>query len=203
MTVQAFFAPLLAAYPLLVYPGMVLSIILIGNLASFSFFWLAFTENFRASHLFLIIILVFLADVAGDLLWYALGRTFSGTKFGNRLYGRVAGHGDIEKHLAENAPRWIFLSKYIPFSTFAIIFSAGWAKIPFKKFWPVSLTAIASSVFVLMLITYGLSTGLSGLEAVSIFKHIERLLAVAVLLFLLLNFVIAKLVRRVVRHGER
>lgn len=202
MTIHGFFAPLIAAQPLLVYPVTFLSIILIGNPVSFAAFYLAFQENFRAGNLFGIVLLVLAADIAGDLAWFWLGKKLRGTKLGHFLRRHIPKHEELENNIRANSDKWIFLSKFIPSTTFAIIFSVGWADIKFKKFWPVSLAAIASSVLVLMAVAFGLASSLSGLEAVHAFKRFERLFVLALIIFFILNFAVAKISRKILRRAK-
>lgn len=198
--IQAFFAPLLLAYPVLVYFGTYLSIIIIGNVVSFATFWLAFQGNVQLWPFLGVVSLVLFADISGDQAWYWLGRGLRGTKFGNFLYRKLPGREYLEEHIREKADRWIFLSKFIPSSTFPIIFLAGWSDVPFRKFFPVSLAAIVSSAAVLVLLAFGLSLGLSALQPTAFFRDFERLFLLGIVIFLILDFLAAKLSRRAFRR---
>lgn len=201
--IRAFFTPLLLAYPLLLYFGTYLSIIFIGNLVSFTTLWLAFQGNLEFLPFLGVIALVLFADISGDLAWYFLGKKLSGTRFGHFLYNRIPHHREIEEYIQASAPKLIFLSKFIPGSTFAIIFSVGWAKTDFKKFFPISLAAIMSSVSVLVLLAFGLASSLSALTAASLFKRYEHLVILAVVLFLIIDILLGKLFRRALHYGKR
>lgn len=201
--VSGFFSNLIVNYPLLTYPGLFLSIILIGNPVSFSAFWLAFQEEFLFSTIVYLFSFVVFTDICGDLAWYYMGKKLRGTKLGERLHSKIPKATTVETHLEKHATKWVFLSKYIPSSTFTIIFLAGWANVPFKKFFKTSLLAIFSSVLLIAGITYGLSSGFSALEAKSIFHRIEQLLLAGLIIFLLINFVFGKLITRYLRKKER
>lgn len=200
--VQAFFAPLLLAYPFLVYFGTYLSIIIIGNVVSFATLWLAFQGNVQTVPFLGVVSLVLLADISGDQAWYWLGRSLRDTKTGAFLYNHIPRRAYVEKHIQERAERWIFLSKFIPSFTFPIIFMAGWSRVPFRKFLPYSLAAIISSAATLVLLAYVFSLGLSTLQPVAFFQSFERLFLLGILLFLVLHFLAAKLFRRVLRRRE-
>lgn len=200
--VQAFFAPILLAYPILVYFGTYLSIIIIGNVVSFATLWLAFQGGIEIVPFLGVVTLVLLADISGDQAWYWLGRGLRDTKLGNFLYRKLPKREYIEKHLRRRATRWIFLSKFIPSSTFPIIFLAGWSDVPFRKFLPASLAAIASSVATLVLLAFGFSLGLSTLEPVAFFRHFERLFLLGIVIFLILHFLTAALSRRFLKREE-
>lgn len=201
--IRAFFVPLLVAYPALVYLGTYLSIIIVGNVVSFATLWLAFQGELDFKNFLGVVGLVLFADISGDLAWYWLGRKLRGTRLGEFLHRHLPKHEEIEGYITANSKKWIFLSKFIPSSTFTIIFLVGWSKIDFKKFFSTSLLAIFSSVAILVALAFGLATGLSGLEAATVFKKYERLFLLAVILFLVINFVLGKLFRSLVRRGQK
>ena len=201
--IRAFFVPILAAYPVLVYLGTYISIIIVGNVVSFATLWLAFQGELDFKNFLGVVGLVLFADISGDLAWYWLGRKLRGTRLGEFLYRHIPKQKEIEEHIAANSKRWIFLSKFIPSSTFAIIFSVGWAKIDFKKFFATSLLAIFSSVAILVLLAFGLATGLSGLEAATAFKKYERLFLLAIIIFIVIDLLLGKLFRTLGRRARR
>lgn len=201
--VSGFFADLITNYPLLTYPGLFLSIIIIGNPVTFSAFWLAFQEQFSFSTIAWLVSFVIFTDICGDLTWYYMGRKLRGTPFGEKLHSKIPKAQDVADHLEKYGSKWVFLAKYIPSSTFAIIFSAGWVNMPFGKFLKSSLFAIFSSVIVIAGLTYGLSSGFTAIEAKSIFSRIEQLLAVGLVAFLIINFSIGKIIAWHLRKKER
>lgn len=201
--VSGFFTSLLNNYPLLTYPGLFFSIIIVGNPVTFSVFWLAFQESFTFSTVAQLFAFVVFTDICGDLAWYYMGRKLRGTPLGEKIHSKIPRAGDIARHLEKHGAKWVFLSKYIPSSTFAIIFSAGWADIPFKKFFKSSLLAILSSLILIAGLTYGLSSGFSAIEAKSIFKRIEQLLVVGLMLFLIINLGFGKLLTRYLHRKEK
>jgi len=168
------------------------STLIIGNVVSFTALWIGFREYSNTRILPFIILTLIAADLIGDILWYSLGRLGRDTRFGNFLHNHLPRQKKIETHIQKSSRQWIFLSKYIPSSTFAIIFSVGWARVEFKKFWPVSLAAIFSSLAIIIGLSWGLSAGLSLLEAVAFFKRFERILLVGVILFVAVSYIISK-----------
>lgn len=191
-TVQQLLDPLLANTPLLAYVVLFGATIILGNIASFTALFIGVQNYSHSPVLLFIIFTILVADVVADCTWYSMGRALQETRLGKWIRRRIPKREHIEKHLRVNSRRWIFLSKYIYSSTFAIIFSVGWARVPFKKFFPVSLFAIGTSVPLLLLISFGLSKGLTALEAIEIFKHFERILFVGIVVFLILMFVVRK-----------
>ncbi len=189
-------------YPLLTYPGLFLSIIIIGNPVTFSTFWLAFQEQFSFSTIAWLVSFVILTDICGDLTWYYMGKKLRGTPFGEKLHSRIPKAKDIAGHLEKHGGKWVFLAKYIPSSTFAIIFSAGWVNVPFKKFIKSSMLAIFSSVIIIAGLTFGLSSGFNAVEAKNIFNRIEHLLAAGLLLFLIITSISGKLIAKYLHKKE-
>ena len=201
--VSGFFTDLINNYPLLTYPGLFFSIIIIGNPISFSTFWLAFQEEFLFSKIAGLFAFVIFTDICGDLAWYYMGKKLRGTPFGEKIHSKIPKAKDVAQNLEKHSSKLVFFSKYIPSSTFAIIFSAGWVDMPFKKFFKTSLLAIFSSVTLIAGITYGLSLGFGAIEAKSIFNRIEQLLVVGLVVFLALNFGFGKLISRYFRRKEK
>ena len=200
--VRTFFAPILLAYPFLVYFGTYISIIICGNVVSVATLWLAFQGKVEIIPFVGVVALVLFSDISGDQAWYWLGRGLRGTKLGSFLYRKLPKREYLESHIRRQAERWIYLSKFIPSSTFPIIFLAGWSDVPFRKFLRSSLAAIGSSTAVLVLLAYGFSLGLSTLEPTAFFRRFERLFLLGIVIFLALNFLAVKLSRRILRREE-
>lgn len=186
------FGSLVYQNQLTAYVAVYLLTLILGNITSFAGLWLAFEGLLGRWGIILMIFAILAADVTGDILWYSLGRALRDTRFGNFVKRHLPHHQKIEAHLQKNCRRWIFLSKFIAFSTFTIVFSVGWAKIDFKKFFRVSLLAIASWVPILALITYGLFSGLTPLVGVSSFRKLEYLLAMGIISFFIIDYLLGK-----------
>src|SRR5260370_1023772 len=105
----------------------------------------------------------------------------------------------MERALHKNASYWIFISKYLYAASFPVIFLIGWSRIDFKKFWRASLFSIVTWVPLLSLLAYGLISGLSPLGAVAAFKHIEKLFVISIILFIVVDFILARIIRKVAR----
>lgn len=122
---------------------------------------------------------------------------------GEKIHSKIPKAEIVTAHLEKHGCKWVFLSKYIPSSTFTIIFSAGWTDMPFKKFLKTSLLAIFSSVLLIAGLTYGLSSGFTAIEAESVFNRIEQLLIVGLIVFLTINFFSGKLLARYFHKKDR
>jgi len=184
--------------PFLAYFIIYVITIFLGNISAFAGFWLVFRSNFGALGVPLLILTIFCANVSGDLLWYSLGRALRETRLGNFVKNRLPGHAKIENNLQKNGPGWIFVSKFLYGSSMPIIFSIGWTRIDFKKFFRVSLLSILVWLPILSGLAYGLILGLMPLGAVAIFKNFEVAFFLGLGIFLLLDYFLAKLFRTLV-----
>ena len=191
---------------LLAYFIIYVAIIFVGNISAFASFWIIFQGYFGAWGVPLLILTIFLADFTGDLLWYSLGRATHDTRLGNWIRRRRPGwHEKVENVFENNGRRWIIFSKFIYAAAFPVIFSAGWSRMKFKRFVRASLLSIAIWLPILLGLAYGITAGLSPLGAVSIFKNFELTFFVGLVLFLILDYFLAKAIARALerRSGKR
>lgn len=144
---------------------------------------------------------VLAADISGDILWYFLGRTLRDTGFGNFIHGHLPRHEKIDSSIQEKGAKLIFFSKFIYASSFPIIFSVGWARLDFKKFFRMSLLSILAWVPLLTLLSYGLFSGISLFRAIKLFKRFEIIIFLALICFVTINYALAKIVKRILRNG--
>ena len=179
--------------PFLAYFIIYISTIFLGNISAFASFWLVFRGYFGPLGIPFLILTIFLSDVTGDLLWYSLGRTLRDTRFGNFVKNHLPGHKKIERGLARNGRRWVFISKFLYASSFPIIFSVGWMGMDFKTFFKTALTAIVCWIPILTALAYGLISGLTPLHAVALFKRFEVIFVVGLIAFIVADFFLAKL----------
>jgi len=64
----------------LAYFIIYIATIFLGNISAFASFWIVFQGYFGMWGVPFLILTIFLADVTGDLLWYALGRATRDTR---------------------------------------------------------------------------------------------------------------------------
>lgn len=180
----------------LAYFIVYLSTIFFGNISAFASFWFISQGYLGIWGIPLLILTIFLSDLTGDLLWYSFGLTLRETRLGNWIKRRLPWHNRIERAVIKNGKRWLFLSKFLYASSFPVIFSIGWTGMPFKRFIKNSLLSILAWLPVLIGLAYALTSGLSPLRAVSFFKEFEIAFFVALALFLLADYLLAKVVAR-------
>lgn len=174
-----------------------ISTIFLGNIPAFASFWLVLHGSFGPWGVPLLVLTLFLSYASGDLLWYGLGRALRGTLLGNFIKKRFAPQQEkIEEKLNENSRGLIFVSKFLYASSSPVIFSVGWAKIDFKKFFTTSLLSIMVWLPILTAVSYGLISGLTPLRAVSIFKQFGIVFLVGLALFFIVEYALAGVLKK-------
>lgn len=187
------FALLISQNQLAVYLLAYLSIIFLGNIGAFVGFWLALSGVLGGWGIVLMITIALLADITADFFWYSIGRFLRDTRFGIFIKNHLPYHRTVEAGFQKRYRRWIFLAKFVFFSNFAVIFLAGWAKIKFSELFKISLLALLIWEPLLLFLTYVLTSSLTPLSAVSIFKKIEYLLSAGIVAFLVFYYPISYL----------
>ncbi len=168
--------------------------IFLGNISAFAAFWLVAQGYFGAWGIPLLILVIFLADMTGDILWYTLGRTLHDTKPGNWIKKHLPGYKRAEAAIERNGKRLIFAAKFLYASSFPIIFLIGWTrKMDFRRFVKNSVYSILLWLPILLGIAYGIVSGLWPLKSVLVVKNFEWLFLVGLVLFLLLDLAMAKI----------
>ncbi len=186
---------------ILAYFIIYLSTIIIGNLSAFASSWIAFGGYLGAWGVPTLILVVIMANLTGDMLWYSLGRGLRNTRPGNWIRNRLPGwHDRIERAFKTNGRKWIVLSKFVYATAFPVIFSAGWTQMPFRRFLKSSLTSVFIWMPILFGMAFGIFSGLSPLGTVSIFRDFEILLLVGICLFALADYLIARILGRAFRE---
>ncbi|TSC81692.1 MAG: hypothetical protein G01um101420_889 [Parcubacteria group bacterium Gr01-1014_20] len=180
----------------LTYAALFLSTVIFGNISAFITFWLAFFGYFGPNGLIYLTITVFLAGMFSDMLWYLLGRTLRDTRFGNFLRNKFSRIKKLKDYINEDTLNWIFLAKFVSSTNAPFVFLTGWAKVSFKKFFRVSIFAIANWTILIMVITYLLKTTFSPIISIAILKSLEVLLIFGAIIFLVANYILGRLFRR-------
>ena len=187
----------------LAYFIIYIATIFLGNISAFVSVWVVFQGRFGALGIPSLIFTIFLADLTGDLLWYSLGRATRDTRIGNWIKNRLPSwHKKVEGAFENNGRKWIILSKFVYASVFPIIFSAGWSRMEFKKFFQNSVISILTWLPVLIGLAYGLTSGLSPLRATAAFHNFELTFFIGLALFVFLDYLLAKFIRRMLAQKE-
>jgi membrane protein DedA with SNARE-associated domain len=134
---------------------------------------------------------LFLAEMTGDLLWYSLGGLLRSTRFGLWIENHVPGHANATTKFQKKGETWLLLSRFIIGFSPLVVFSIGWSGMAFRTFYKNSLLSILMWIPVFMGLSYGIVSGLAPLAATD-FKEIGWIAAGGFLLFLILDYAIAK-----------
>jgi len=175
-----------------------------GNIAAFAALLVAFAAHLESWRIMAILGIVALGEVTGDCMWYSLAHFLRHTRIGNWIKNHIPGHARAEGALQKNGRKYLYLSKFAYGSAGFVSFFIGWTGgMPFKKFIKNSLMSVLIALPVLFLLAYGIFSGLSPLAAVSQFKHLERIVLVGIVAFLVLEYALAKVVRYVFGDNSR
>lgn len=173
------------------YLAIYFSTILIGNAAAFSTFILAFLGRFGHWGLLYVIIIVFLADISTDNLWYFSGRWLHNTKIGNFIKNHLPHHDLIHKHIHEGNLKWLYLAKFVSSTSAPFVFLIGWSQsVNFKKFFHLSIRTVIVWLGLMIISTTAIGLGLIPFQSIKFFKNLEVTIVVVVILFIGFEFLL-------------
>lgn len=179
--------------------------VILGNIGSFAGFWIVFEANFGFVGFLFLILIIFLADMTEDLVWYSLGRSLRGTRFGLWIEKHIPGHAKAEAMVKEKGLQWLYLSKFIEGGAPVITFSIGWIGVDFKRFYKNSVLSILLWLPVLTGLAYAIISGLAPLAAANL-KMIGWVALGGFVLFVVLDYAVANgvklLTKRFMKDGE-
>lgn len=117
----------------------------------------AFLASLGYLNIFIVYAVAVFGDLAGDILFYAIGR-WGGRQFLGR-WGKYLGVSpeyvlDLEKHFENQGGRIILFGKWTQAVGFAILVVAGTAKMPFKKFIQLNLLGSLPKLLAFVAIGY-------------------------------------------------
>ncbi|MGB9608916.1 MAG: hypothetical protein ACPL3E_00905 [Minisyncoccia bacterium] len=181
------------------YLGLYLAIIFLGNIASFSAFWIIISAKLHLINILIVLILTYLGDVSGDFLWFNLGKILRGTKIGYFVLNKIPNqNGKFEKLISENGLRWFIYSKFFYGSSPPVAFSLGWSNVDIKKMLKISLITTLIWLPIFSVISFSLIFGLIPFAAIKIFKKFEYLFIISLGLFILLEFLLSRLIKKII-----
>jgi membrane protein DedA with SNARE-associated domain len=180
-----------------------LSIVFLGNIASFAAFWIVIVGNqIGRIGLITVLILTYLGDVSGDFLWFNLGKFLRGTKIGDFILKKASNHNQkFEEIISKNGFGWFKFSKFFLGSSPYIAFALGWSGANIKKFLKTSLifTAIWTPIF--FFISLGIIFGLLPFGSIGFLKKIEWLFILGIILFIIIQLIMSYLFKKVLFLG--
>lgn len=176
-----------------------LAIIFLGNIVSFIALWIGVEFNFSVFHFLIILILTYLGDISGDILWFRAGKILKGTGFGYFILRRAGNYnGKFEEIINNKGIKWFVFSKFFYGSSPPVAFSLGWSGIDFKKFLKASLVTTIFWLPVLFGISFGLIFGLIPLRMINYFQKFEWVFVLGLILFISFEFLISKIIKKII-----
>ncbi len=180
-------------YLLLLY----ICIILFGNIFCFVGFWIAFHAKLGISGMLVIFAITYLANVSGDFLWFNLGRLLRDTKLGYFILDRFAKKNlKAVETLNKKGTIWFAFSKFF-FAGGIFAFVLGWSEKELKKFMKSSFIISIFAVLIVCGLSFGIVLGLMPLSTLEIFNKLEVLFIIGVVLFIVLEYIISKIAKKV------
>ncbi len=201
-TVFASFEVLFLKNHLLGYLSLYFSTIFLGNIAAFSAFWLALRGVFGFFGVFWVAIVILFAEITSDVFWYGVGRLLSHTKLGDAIRGKFSFLTRLDGYLEKKGKQTIFFAKFLYGLSYPVMFSAGWARLPFKLFFTAAVVASCFWLPVIFSLSYFLTSSLTYFGASLAFARIEKLFFLGITLFLLLQFFLARIIKKFFRPKD-
>lgn len=200
---QFFLIELFKQYQFLTYLFFYIAIVFLGNIFSFISFLTIIKSNLGMFYLLIMFLLAYLANISGDILWFSLGKALRDTRLGNFIFNRFAPQNlKAEEIIHKNGIKFFIFSKFFSTGGF-FAFALGWAKKDFKKTINLSLVTSFFLVLIIYIISIGIILGLTSLSKVSnLFEKAEFLFIFGLILFILLEFFISKIIKKILNSNK-
>jgi membrane protein DedA with SNARE-associated domain len=169
------------------------STIFLGEITALIASFLAWNKAISWPVLFLTL---FLGVIAGNMLWYEVGRWLRGSRFGNWVAAKFKHHEIIERELQKNPQRIIFISNLVSGLSLSAMILTGWSKVPYRVFIRASIFSAAIWTVAFVVIGFLASETIGYLRASKYVKRVELLLLAFILLMLFLEYLARRSVRR-------
>ena len=174
-----------------------LSIIFLGNIASFIAFWIVVVNKIGAFGVLGVLILTYLGDVSGDILWFNLGKLLKDTRIGFFVLKHLAHQNNkFENAFLKNGLRWFIFSKFFYGSSPPIAFSLGWSNYDIKKVIKISAIASAFWVSILFGLSFGIIFGILPLKNINFLNKLEWIFVIGIIAFIFAEILISKLIKK-------
>ena len=174
-----------------------LSIIFLGNIASFIAFWIVVVNKIGVLGILGVLFLTYLGDVSGDFLWFNLGKLLKGTKIGFFVLKHLAYQNNkFENAFLKNGLRWFVVSKFFYGSSPLIVFSLGWSNYNIKKVIKISAIASAFWVPILFGLSFGIIFGILPLKNINFLNKLEWIFIIGIIAFIFTEILISKLIKK-------
>jgi membrane protein DedA with SNARE-associated domain len=174
-----------------------LSIIFLGNISAFIALWIVIINKIGILGVLGILVLTYLGDVSGDLLWFNLGKLLKGTRIGFFVLKHLAHQNNkFENAFLKNGLRWFVVSKFFYGSSPPIAFSLGWSNYDIKKVIKISAIATAFWVPILFGLSFGIIFGILPLKNINFLNKLEWIFIIGIIAFIFAEILISKLIKK-------
>lgn len=181
-------------YPHFKYLIMAIIAILQGEVAVILFVYLIF-------HRIITWVEFVIITLGSIILWenfiFLFGKIIRGSRFGWRIYKRLKEKKNVHIYffyLKENLTRLILVSKFIPAVNIPFLFLIAWIKTKWSQFLKSYFISLILWFLIMVFVGYSLNSGLFYLKNNKIFKNIEIVIGLFIILIFILEAFIKKII---------
>ena len=164
----------------------------------------SFMASLGLLNIYYVLILAFLGNFIPDVTLFFLGRSMRKKAVENLISRAGLSKTNLiylEKNLKKHLKKAIFLIKITPFIPLPGIMLAGFLKIPFKRFFSVSILVDVITIAISALI--GFSSGILGLNILRALQLEKYLVPLALIIIILLLWLTKLLYRYLVKNIKK
>jgi membrane protein DedA with SNARE-associated domain len=137
--------------------------------------------------------------LVGETLVYLVARILRNTRFGWRFAKRLKPSRRAQTYtyyLKTNMKKAFLAAKFLPAANLIVLLLTGWAKVTLGDFLRSYLPAILLWFFSMTGVAYFLTSGLHYLKAANIFRNVEMVMLIVVVLIIVGEIFLRKLVKK-------
>jgi|GEM_PF-909654 membrane protein DedA with SNARE-associated domain len=141
-----------------------------------------------------------------EIFVYVLARVMRNTRFGWKYYKKLKPNKRIQHYilyLKTNMKKLLIAAKFLPGTNLVILLLAGWSKVRFGEFFRSYFTSVILWFFSMSAIAYFLMSGLHYLNSRKIFKQVEIVIAIIVVLIIFGENILRKMFRKIASLEEK
>jgi membrane protein DedA with SNARE-associated domain len=144
--------------------------------------------------------------LAAEVFVYVLARIMRNTRLGWKYYRKIKPNKRIQHYilyLKTNMKKLLIAAKFLPGTNLVILLLAGWSKIRFWEFIRSYLLSIFLWFFSMTAVAYFLMSGLHYLNSRKVFRQVEIVIAVIVVLIIFGETLLRKMFRKISSLEEK
>ena len=144
--------------------------------------------------------------LSAEVFVYIVARIMRNTRFGWRYYKRIKPNRRIQHYilyLKTNMKKLLIAAKFLPGTNLIILLLAGWSKVRFGEFFRSYFTSVLLWFFSMSAVAYFLMSGLHYLNSKRIFRQVEIVIAVIVVLVIFGETILRKALRKIATLEEK